>query len=287
MNLFNILVIELIVAICTIIIACVYSLDNSTLASLLTGYIAFSVVLVKLHITSIIDTFKIKIEENINIVFKISNALINSEGIKRKYAIKTLEDALESIRKGELKVNTDDYFRLIKENIKKSKNCQIFAICCIDELLNQSNRDQEEYLNSNIEAATKRNVTIYRKFILSDHIIEEKEPNQLDTILKQWETPNIHVGIIMKRNINTIDQTEDWVLFSQPYNQLFISITHPDDKNKIISAKQIYNDKKIEKYKHNFENLKRYEWQNDEVDNFFSMYKNKNLIVEEESNKKK
>jgi len=275
LNLFNILVIELFVAVCTIITSCVYSLDNSTLASLLTGYITFSIILVKLHITSTMNTFKIKMEQNHNIVFKTSNALINSEGIKRKYAINTLEDALESIQKGELKVNTDDYFRLIKENIKNSKNCQIYAICCIDELLNQSNKDQEEYFNSNIEAATKRNVTIYRKFILTDHIIEKKEPNQLDTILKQWETPNIHVGIIVKSNLDLNDQPEDWVLFSQPYNQLFISITNPNDNKKIISAKQIYNEKRIEKYKHNFENLKRFEWRNEEVDNFFSMYKNK------------
>jgi len=269
----SILLIESIVAVFTIIMACIYSKNIEYATGILTAFITFSAILVKLHISSTIKTLKLKIESNHNIILKINKILINSDGRKKQFAIDILNDAVESILKSEMKVNTDDYFRLIKENIKNSKRCKIYAICCIDELLNQTNKSQEEYLKANIDAATYNNVNIHRKFILPENIISaKKKSKQLDTILKQWKTENIKIGIIEKNKLGNQNQPEDWVLFSSPYNELFVSVAHSENVNKIESAKRIINDKTIENYLNSFENLERYEWGEKKIKNFFTEY---------------
>jgi len=273
----TILIIELIFAVITIIMACIYSKNIGYATAILTAYITFSAILIKLHISSIIKNLKLKIESNHNIILKISDILIRYNGARKQFAIVVLENAVESIEKGEMKLNTDDYFRIIRQKMKNSKNCKIYAICCIEELLNQSLKGQKEYIKANIEATTNNNVTIHRKFVLPKNILEtDNKSKQLDTIYEQWKTENIIVGIIDKDELgNSI--TEDWVLFSHPYNELFISIPNPENVNKIESAKKVVNERTIEKYIKKFDNYEEKEWREEDIEKFFTAYQNKNL----------
>lgn len=149
-----------------------------------------------------------------------------------KLVLRPFLQTAKSVRRGEIPLNTSQYFQCILQEIALTEQgCEVFAVSTISSDLWSSDTNQLNYARRNLQAV-KRGVKICRLFIVP----EGKSSEFTGTIRKQLES-GVEIKVADKRLLAATNALKDLVMFkSSDTTRAFICSPAPDDPLRILDG---------------------------------------------------
>ena len=234
-----------------------------------TALIAFSVAIVKEHVSAVGDDVVTSLTDDLDPSTRISAILASLDGELLTQGRNQLSETisrLEQLEKGIIHLDEPSYFDEAQRCMRAAeKGTEVYAINSIDSLRWSEDPRQRRYWAENQEA-TKRGALIHRIFVISRHsVINEFDSPRIKNICDQVSHPSLKTSVVWREELEKFGLIEDWVYFSKPRQRLLIDFVDQADRTRVSHAHLILNSQELERRLHDFERLLNYAAHDDDL----------------------